>query len=770
MDVTTHLRSSTPSVRDVSPALEARGKSDAAERALAFELLESKLRPPQGRFGTVSRDRLIGVLESSRAAPVVFVSAGPGWGKTTLLAQWAASSERRFAWVDVDERDNDPIVLLTYVAAALDRVAPLDPRVFDALRSPGVSVEATVVPRLGAALATIGQPVVLVLDDLHLVDNPAAVDAVAALARHVPESSQLALSARGEPGLPLGALRARGLAMEVGPEDLRMDEAEARQLVSAAGLELAEEQISELTKRTEGWSAGLYLAALSIRARAGNVKGGATFSWSDRLVSDYLRSELLAHLSPEVFRFLTRTAALRRMSGPLCDAVLEEGGSARVLDSLARSNLFLVPLDPDGEWYRYHHLFRELLRAELIRAEPDLVSRLLVRATDWCEANGQPETAIGYAQEAGDVARAARLVERWAQPVYQSGRVATVERWLDWLEGHGALDRNAAVAVLGALVAAVQGRPARAERWAEVAERASYDGTLYDGSASIDSWLALLSAMLSRRGVARMRADAERAGRTLARGSQFWPTALLLLALSRLLAGELEQADDLLADVAEEGLELGVPEPVVVALGERAALAIGRGAWVQAEELVGRATLVIGRARLEDYPTTAFVYGVAARVALHRGEAERAQELLSEVQRLRPRLTYALPHLAVQTRLELALAYLTIADAGGARTMLREIDALFRRRPDLGTLPAQVEELRSSLKTMRAAAPGASTLTTAELRVIPYLATHLSFREIGERLFISHHTVKSHAMAIYRKLNVTSRNSGVERARELGLL
>ena len=173
---------------------------------------------------------------------------------------------------------------------------------------------------------------------------------------------------------------------------------------------------------------------------------------------------------------------------------------------------------------------------------------------------------------------------------------------------------------------------------------------------------------------------------------------------------------------------------------------------------------------MEEYPTSAFVYAVAARVALHRGKAERAQELLTEAQRLRPRLTYALPYLAVQTRLELASAYLTIADAGGARTMLREIDALLRRQPDLGTLSAQVEELRSSLKTMRAEAPGASTLTTAELRVIPYLATHLSFREIGERMFISHHTVKSHAMAIYRKLNVTSRNSAVERARELGLL
>ena len=413
-------------------------------------------------------------------------------------------------------------------------------------------------------------------------------------------------------------------------------------------------------------------------------------------MSDYLQSESLAHLSPEVFRFLTRTAVLERMSGPLCDAVLEESGSAEILESLARSNLFLVPLAGDGEWYRYHHLFQELLRAELTRAEPDLVPRLLVRATDWCEANGQPEAAIRYAQEAGEVARVARLVERWGQPVYQSGRVATVERWLDWLERHGALDRNAAVAVLGALIAVVQGRPAEAERWAEVAEGASYDGVLYDGSASIDSWLALLRAMRCRRGVAKMRADAELAVRTLARGSQFWPTALLLLALAHRLAGELDEADDLLADAAEEGLALGTPEPVVVALGERAGLAIGRGAWVQAEEFVDRAALVIRRARMEAYPTSASVYAVAARVALHRQQAQRPQELLTQAQPLRPRLTYALPYRG-PGRPGARQAYLALADAGGARTMLREIDALLRRTPGPRHTLRPMDELRSSL-------------------------------------------------------------------------
>jgi LuxR family transcriptional regulator, maltose regulon positive regulatory protein len=590
------------------------------------------------------------------------------------------------------------------------------------------------------------------------------------LGRHVPAGSQLALSVRGDPPIPAAALRARGLARKVGPGDLRMDAEDAGRLLGAAGVDLPDAELAELVERAEGWPAGLYIAALSIRAGGARGKDPVAFVGSDRLVADYLRAELLAHLSQDEVHFLTRTAVLERMSGPLCDAVLESSGGAAMLEWLERSNLFLVPLDRDRQWYRYHHLFQELLRAEVEHDEPELLPALLARACEWCVANGQLEAAMGYAQEAGDVDRAAKLFEQCGPLVYQSGRVATTERWLAWLEAHGAMERNAAVAALGAAVASTWGRPAEAERLFDAAERASYDGSLPDGSASVDSWLALVRAQLCRRGVARMRVDAEYAVRTLARGSFNRPNAALQLAFSHWLAGEIDQADDLFADVAEEGLDMGALEAAALALGERAAIAIGRAAWVQAEELTERAVRMIRRARMEEYPTSAFVWAVAARVALHRKGAERAQEFLARAQRLRPRLTYAVPFFSIQTRLELARAYMALADAGGAATMLREIDAILRRQPDLGVLPAQVEELRASLKTLRVDAPGASTLTDAELRLLPYLATHLSFREIGERLYISRHTVKSQAMANYRKLNVSSRNGAVERARELGLL
>jgi LuxR family maltose regulon positive regulatory protein len=267
-----------------------------------------------------------------------------------------------------------------------------------------------------------------------------------------------------------------------------------------------------------------------------------------------------------------------------------------------------------------------------------------------------------------------------------------------------------------------------------------------------------------------MLADAEQAVATIDRRSQFWPTALLVVALAKLLLGRIDEADELFADVSEAGLEVGAVESVIVALAERALLSLERAKWVRAEEFTERGLVLARHARMEEYPTSAFLYAVAARVALYRGQTQRAHELVAHAQRLRPRLTHALPQLAVQTRIELARAYMTMADAAGAETMLREIEAIFRRRPDLGTLEAQVGELRGALKAMRAEAPGASSLTTAELRVLPYLATHLSFAEIGERLFVSRHTVKSHSVAIYRKLNVGSRNAAVERAREIGLL
>jgi LuxR family maltose regulon positive regulatory protein len=740
-------------------------------RARPFELLESKLRPPGIDDRSVPRRALLDKLNGETGAPIVVLCAGPGYGKTTALAQWAESREERsLAWVALDQHDNDPVVLLTYLAAALDRISPIDPGVFEALASLGVSIEARVVPRLGAALSRMPEPVVLVLDDLQTIDNPQCIDAIVALANELPRDSRLALSARDQSALPLGLLRTRALTLELGPEDLRMGEDEARKLLDATPVDFSDDDITELVRRTEGWPAGLYLAALSVGANGGHAEDAGTLTGNDPFVVDFLRSEFLAYLPADELRFLTRTSMLDQMSAPLCDAVLATGGSAALLESLERSNQFVVALDRDREWYRCHPLVRELLAAELTRSEPELVSELLGRAFDWCAVNGQEIAAIAYGQFSGDADRVAAAMERYVQPVFQSGRSATVEQWFDWLEANTALERYPAVAVIGAMFHAVSGSATASERWANAAEQGAHSGRLGDGSESIESWRALLRAVRAREGVAALRADAALAVRTLARDSTWHPAALVLLGMADLLSGSADEADDRFADAAEEAADLGAPDMAPIALAERALAAIGRDEWAAADAFAERAIWIAHRSNREHAAINGLVYAVAARTALHRGRTSRAEELIRHAQRRLPQLTYALPIPSLQTRLELARTYLALADQAGARTMLREVDSLLRRCPGLGTLPEQADELRSALKTAGHNAPGVSTLTAAELRVLPLLTTHLTFKEIGERMFLSRHTVKSHAMSIYRKLEVTSRGAAVGRARLLGLI
>ena len=293
------------------------------------------------------------------------VVAPAGYGKTTLLARWAETDPRAFAWVALDSRDDDAVVFLRYIAAAIHGVEPVSPEVFDALSGPGGSTWPKRVPRLGSALARLERPLVLVLDDLHAVANPSCLDVLAALVDYVPAGSQIAVASREEPELPLARWRAHGLVDEIGVAHLRLDEREAGLLLEAAGVELDASELSELSERTEGWPAGLYLAALSLQAGAPDLAGAAGFTGDERFVSDYFRLELLSRLPPLEAGFLKYTSVLDRMCGGLCDSVLETTRSADTLERLERRNCFVVPLDRRSEWYRYHHLFGQLLRNEL---------------------------------------------------------------------------------------------------------------------------------------------------------------------------------------------------------------------------------------------------------------------------------------------------------------------------------------------------------------------------------------------------------------------
>ena len=735
----------------------------------SFDLFPSKLAVPAQRRGSLRRTALLSRLRGSNDARFVSVAAPAGYGKTTLLAQWAAKDPRPFAWVSLDDADNDPVVLLSYLATALNAVEPVDPRVFRGVAAGGTALWSTAVPRLGSAIASVSAPIVIVLDDVHVLSDARSLDAVDALALHVPPGSLLVFAGRGEAALALARYRARGELLEIGAAELTLTDAQAETLLADAGVDVSDVEAHALNERAEGWAAGLYLAALSFQASSGPAV--AQFAGDDRFVTDYLRSEHFAQLKPDEIEFLTRTSVLDRMTGSVCDAVLGRTDSAKQLAALERANLFVVALDHHGGWYRYHHLFREMLRAELERREPESVAGLHRRAAAWCVEHQMADWAVDHSAAAGDVDSTAELVAANALPFYRDGRVATLERWLAAFDEPELLARYPAVAVFGTWVHALRGRPDDTERWLLAVERSRYEGPMPDGSASLRPWAALVRALLCRHGVDQMRVDAELAIDELSPQSPWLPIAMVIHAMSVLLADDVDSAEPLLVLAGEAAATAGATYAGVVAHAELALLALDRGELDAAEAQLVRGHGFISDTEPGDYVSAAILYAAEARVALARGQGTRAREALVYAQRLRPAITHALSWFGVQTTLELAHAHLALADADGARILCLEADDLLHRRSDLGTLVGRTVQLREELATFSAPGSGwASTLTTAELRLLPLLTTHLTFREIAERLFVSRNTVKTQAISVYRKLDATSRSEAIERAIELGLV
>jgi LuxR family maltose regulon positive regulatory protein len=742
-------------------------RATSASANLPFDVAESKLRAPTFRRGMVARTALVDRLVGMTSPAVIAVVAPAGYGKTSLLSQWAERKGPRVGWVSVDDRDNDPVVLLAAVAVALDRIEAIDPRVFRALTSSGAAIE--VPRRLVAAIARMRRPVTLVIDNFEVVTSSACHDAIAALALGLPEGSQIAIGSRDEVPVPAGRLRAEGGIAEVGVGDLAMSAREAGPLLREAGVELSGADLDELVRRTEGWPVGLYLAALAVNAGGSPTAAGAAVTGDDRYVGDYLRSEILDRVSPEVASFLIRTSVLDRMCGPLCDAVVGVTGSGALLADLERHNLLVVPLDRRREWYRFHELFRELLWSELRRREPEVVSELHIRAAAWCETNGMPEIAIDHAQAAGDADTAARLVLQLCVAVMASGRLDTVRRWNEWFEVNDLISRYPGIAVTGALQFAVDGRPVATERWADAAEATSTTGVLSDGS-TVQGLLAYMRACLCRDGIEAMRRDAHEALHGLSPVSPFRSTMIQFDGVSYLLEGDADRADGFFVRALEEAIRVDVPPIVALVLAHRGCAATERDDWAAADMFADQMLTILEGGQFDDYWTSALAYAWTARIAARRGDKEQARQLVARAARLRPLLTYALPVISTQALLEMARTYLALADPEGARTVLRQANDIFQQRPSLGNLPQQAADIRAKVETIQLQAPGASSLTTAELRLLPLLPTHLSLGEIAERLYVSRHTVRTQVMAIHRKLGVSSRSEAVDRMHELGLL
>jgi LuxR family transcriptional regulator, maltose regulon positive regulatory protein len=585
------------------------------EGVLRFVPSEIKLRRPELRPGVVARPDLTTRLDASDAT-VALVVAPPGYGKTTLVSQLTAAAEQPFAWLTVTEEDNDPSTLLAYLALALDAIESLDPQTFAALTMSEADLVSIRLPRLGNVLANRSLPFVLVLDDVHLLHSSASVAVLERLADQVPLGSQLVLTGRSDPPLSLPRMRANGDLLRIGADSLAMSEPEAQMLLEHAGVELDGRALESLVVQIEGWPAGLYLAAIALRESENPGAAAERFAGHDRLVADYLRDEALRTFPGELREFLVRSSVLDRLSARVCDDVLERTDSARMLEEIDASNLFLVPLDRRGEWYRYHHLFRDMLDGELGRLDPSIKSALHARASTWWERHGDIDAALHHARAEGDIARMSALIWCNAPGYLSRGRTATVTRWLEPFSPDE-VATHPPLALAAAWWSLTAGDTPSVSHWTSLAECGD-DEVLPDGT-SLRSAVLLLHALGGYDGLTRARDDAALAFELDRPDSAFRPIARFVEGSALRLLGEAQLARDRLEDGARLS---GVLHPSihVHCLAHLALLAMEDGDLSGGRSQIDQAMREIDRYVLGERPGMALAYSVAALSHARQGE------------------------------------------------------------------------------------------------------------------------------------------------------
>jgi LuxR family maltose regulon positive regulatory protein len=734
-------------------------------------IVGSKLRVPVPRETLVPRQHLRERLRQGRGRRLTLLSAPAGYGKSTLLAQWASEDRRstRFVWVSLDTGDTDPVRLWSHVIRGLQAVHPtVGDTSLGELRGGPRAVVSGVVPTLVDELDDAAD-LVLVLEDWHSCSSEANDEALDLFVSQVPPVVQVVVATRSDPRLPLARLRAHDELLEVRADQLRLSDAEAAELFARADIVLDPDDARRLNDRAEGWVTGLHLALILALDHDDPAAFVASFSGDSRNVLDYLANDVLETLPPEQRRFLLRTSILERLSGPLCDAILDAKGSTAVLDELERANLFLVPLE-GRDAYRYHSLFATMLRNQVEIEEPEIVPTLHARASAWLEEHGDVEGAVEHAIAGRDTGRVSELITVQFRVLTNAGQAATLIRWLDQLSWPAA-QIDAQLAVVRAAVAGETGRPAdEVERWLEVASAGSRHGPLANGVASLESGVALVRSIYLTRGPEVAAEWGERAVKMERPPSGWRRQALLGLGQALYLLG---QADTARVPLEEARRLPGANEHAAAAANVLAYLALCElelERVPEAEGLARRALELLNEHRILRSHTGSSNPRIALGAALTA--QSRFREAIAELERgteitAPPAPSYWHAH----ALLRLALARHGIADVEGAGVALAAAQA------DLDSLPIAplLAQLSTHVRARVEARPhrdvrAGEELSERELDVLRLLASDLSMREVAGELYVSLNTVKTHARAIYRKLDATSRERAVERARELELL
>jgi len=737
------------------------------------ELVWAKLWPPAARAGLIPRAGLLSRLQAGVQSRLCLVDAPAGSGKTTVLTQWRAiAGAGRVAWVSLEEGDNDPRRFWTYVVEAMRIVEPgVGVAALAALGGPSADLYRAVLPGLLNELGAVGRPLFLVLDDYHLISDPSCHQTLGFFLEHLPAGVHVVLATRVDPPLPLARMRARGELAELRVPDLQFSDEEASELLNGSmGLELAADDVERLAERTEGWAAGLYLAGLSLRGRQDPSAFIASFHGDNRHVADYLATEVLARQPDTIRTFLLRTSVLERLSGPLCDAVLQTEGSAQVLGELERSNLFLIPLDDQRRWYRYHHLFAQLLGLELGHRERGLLPVLHRRAAAWHRQAGNLDQAVHHAGAAGDFTEAAAMIARHWLGYWRRGRQATVARWLDGLPEEAIL-ADPPVAYVAAWIGGFSGASKQeTEYWLGAVDPDGYEGGLPDGVSSLAFGANLARAALVFDDLGRSVSAARRALELAGPDSlPFWWMAQSALGHALYLSGRADETRPQLEELVRRVPAAAQPVAVVLALAVLSLLAGDEGDDRTAMALARRAAATADTQGLGAEPMCGIAYAALGRALARQGELAEAEVQLSR----------ALEPVGIDSMLvQRAFALLLLApvrrgrgDLPGARAQVEQARRLIERSADPGSLPALLDRTEQALaSTPRRRTEVEADLTERELAVLRLLPARLSNREIGRELYVSVNTVRSHVQAIYRKLGVGARAEAVARARELGLL
>jgi LuxR family maltose regulon positive regulatory protein len=732
---------------------------------LATELIASKYRVPTAREEILVRTRLLEQL-AGKSRPIVLIRAPAGYGKSTLLQQWAACEPRPVAFVRLDQAESDLVLFWRYLVAALKTIEPdLVGEADRELQGRMPLIDDVVVPRLLNALDRHDGQLVLMLDDFYRIEGSSVPASLRVFMEHIPGSLTLAIASRPDPRLSLAGLRARGRVHDIDMNEMRFTMEETVAAVAKIDATRSKRDIQAIHVRTEGWATGIYLAG----------RHGARLppTAPPQEIHRYLISEMLDDFDAEDRGFMQATSILDELDPDLCDAVTQRVDSGQRLRRLSDSNLMLVPLD-GALAYRYHHLLQETLRFELRATQDrDAIWALHDRAFRWELEQGHLSEAIHHAIGAGAIGEAVEVVcHNWFDFVL-TGRLLTAERWISWFDDPD-FSAYPSLAVAGALVSAFAGDAHSVERLSRLAARLDFDGDPMDGSITFESSVAIMSATLGLDGPRVAGGHAQRALELEPETSPWRPLMKAIVAVCLILEADDSQLDDSLVRAAAMTTgPLGVNTYV---LGSLSLVAAWRGRWGTAQTHASEAIRLIEELHIGDLVTSGLPYAVSAVISGRQGDDARARQLLAVAEQALQRRGGGFLTDSLLLSLTVAEAQLELGRPNLAMVQLEYSRRVLAKLGEGGRAEYRVNKLFRETERMLRSSPDddaddrVALLSARELQVVGLLRTGLTLEQIGERLFISRDTVKTHARRSYRKLGAHGRDEAVAEAERLGIV